>query len=108
MSERVKYLTPFVITLRDLSPRKQKQLMSCCNGQHIRAFQEVALNLVKGTVELTPDQLKICQKWHKPIKVLARKDYSLKDKKRLLVQKGGFLGAILPIIASVLGSVLSS
>jgi NAD dependent epimerase/dehydratase family enzyme len=107
MSQRVKRLTPYVLTLKELKPKQRKQLVGFCSGEQLRAFEELALNIVKNTTPLSDDQIEVCRKWKKPLKQLAQRKHSIKAK-RALLQKGGFLGAILPILASVLGSVIGS
>lgn len=108
MSEKVKNLVPYLITLKSLKPKNRKQLLAACNKDQLRAFEEIAINLVKNTTNLTPAQLKICRKYRGPLKTLAAvKGQSDKSKRCLLVQKGGFVGALLPVIASVLGGVLA-
>ena len=107
MSDLTKQLTPFIITLSDLKPQQRRKFLESCNNKHIRGLEEVCLNICKNSVPLNEDQLKTCKKWRKKIRLLALKRYPLKKKKELLVQRGGFLPALLPVIASVLGAVLS-
>ena len=106
MSENVRQLAPMVITLKSLKPKQRKVMVDFLNRDHLRGLSEVAVNIVKSTVELTPEQLQLCRRWRKPLKLLALKRYPVKEKKRLL-QKGGFLGAFLPVLASVLGAVIN-
>ena len=106
MSENVRHLTPVIITLRSLKPKQRKVLINYMNKEHMKGLTEVAVNLVKISIELTPEQLKICRRWSKPIKQLALKRLPLKKKKEVL-QAGGFLGALLPVLASVLSTVFN-
>ena len=107
MSERVKKLTPFVLTLRSLKPKQRKILLSYSTKDQIRGIEEIALNIIKNNTPLKPAELEVCRRWRKPLKMLALKRYPIKAKKDIL-QQGGFLGAILPILASVLGSVIGN
>ncbi len=106
MSESVRQLVPAVIFLRSMKPKQRKQLIGHLNKNHLRGLTETAVNIVKGTVALKEDQVKICRRWRKPLKLLALKRYPAKEKKKLL-QQGGFLGALLPVLASVLGAVIN-
>jgi hypothetical protein len=81
-------------------------MVNLASKDQLRGMEEVCVNIIKNTVPLTPEQELICKRWKKPLRLLALKRYPNKKKKELM-QKGGFLGAILPIIASVLGSVLA-
>jgi hypothetical protein len=105
MSERTQQLTPVVLTLKTLKPKQRKAMVNLLNPDHVKGFTEVAVNIVKNTVPLSHEHTETCKKWKKPLKSLALKG-SIKKKKKIL-QQGGFLGAILPILATVLGSVLN-
>ena len=98
---------PYVITLKGLKPSKQKILLDLVTKEQLRALEEVAVNIVKNTVTLSDDDARICRRWRRPLKLLALKRYPIKDKKQVL-QQGGFIGAILPILATVLSTLISS
>jgi hypothetical protein len=107
MSEKVERLAPFLITLMGLKPGQRKLLLKTCTTEQIKAFEEIAVNIVKNTRGLSPKQLEICRKHQRPLKLLALKRYPAKDKKAIL-QRGGFIGALLPILASVVGGIIGS
>ena len=106
MSDRVERLMPYVITLKGLKPSKRKVLLDLVTKEQLRALEEVAVNIVKNTVTLS-DDARICRRWRRPSKLLALKRYPIKEKKQVL-QQGGFIGAILPILATVLSTLISS
>ena len=106
MSDHVRQLTPVVITLRSLKPKQRKVVVDCLGRNHLKGLTEVAVNIVKSTVQLTPQELSTCRRWRKSLKLIALKRYPVKEKRKIL-QKGGFLGAILPVLASVLGAVIN-
>ena len=108
MSDSVRELTPFLLTLKSLKPSQRRAVLNCCNRKHLKGFSEVALNCVKNTTNLSPAELKTCQRWRKPLKLLALKRYPMKEKKQILLQKGGFLAAIIPVLASVISSAVAS
>ena len=107
MSEKTDRLAPYLVTLKTLKPAQRRLLLKYCDKNHIRAFEEVALNIVKNTTELSDIDKRICQRWKKPLKLLALKKYPVKRKRQILLQKGGFFAALLPILASVVGAVIS-
>lgn len=107
ISERVQRLMPYVITLKSLKPSRRKVLLDLVSKDQIRALEEVAVNIVKNTVKLSESDARVCRRWRKPLKLLALKRYPAKDKKQIL-QQGGFFGAILPVIATVLSTLLSN
>ena len=105
--DRINNLVPYVITLKGLKPSKRKVLLDLANKEQVRAFEEVALNIFKNTVQLSEEDAKICRRWRKPLRLLALKRYPVKEKKQIL-QQGGFLGALLPVIATVLITLLNN
>ncbi|XP_055347694.1 baculoviral IAP repeat-containing protein 3-like [Paramacrobiotus metropolitanus] len=107
MSERVKALAPLVITLQSLKPKQRKVLMGYLSKSQLKAMEEVAVNIVKNTVELSPAHLDKCKRHRKALKLIALRRYPLKEKRKIL-QRGGFIGAILPVIAGVLTSLIGN
>jgi len=65
---------------------------------------ECAKNIIKGNVALTKAQRERIHKRKQSFRKLALKKTSLKEKRRI-VQRGGFLGALLGPIISALGSL---
>ncbi len=76
----------------------------------IKILCNACLNASCGQVKLTPSQKKILNKYKNPISKLATKGPSIKQKRRVLVQKGGaiFLPILLSAVLSTLGSALFS
>lgn len=70
----------------------------------VRCICECALNVLHGNVHLKNTHKKQLKRYAKVLRYLANKNDSLKNKKRLIVQRGGFLPLLL---APVLGTVLS-
>jgi hypothetical protein len=102
--DRLRELAPLVATLESLKPKQRRQLLENCNKKHLKGFEEVCCNICKNpSLRLTQKQLLVCKKWRKPIKLLALRKHPLKAKKQILLQKGGFIGALIPLIATALG-----
>jgi hypothetical protein len=107
MSERVKRLAPYLITLKSLKPKQRNFLLANCTKEQLKAFEEIAVNLVKNTPQLSAGDLSICKRFRIPLKKLAQPRLPARSKKDLLIQKGGFFAALLPILASVVGGLLA-
>ena len=107
MSDKVEKLVPYVITLKGLRFSQRRALLAMTSKQQIKAMEEVAVNIVKNTVSLSEDDTKICRRWRKPLRLLALKRYPVKEKRKIL-QQGGFIGAILPVLAPVLTTLITS
>jgi lipoate synthase len=82
----------------------RRKLIKNCDKQLIDCFCECCKNVLKGNVELNSRQLKRLRREKNNLRALALKKTSLK-KKRKILQKGGFLGALIPPVLSVLGSL---
>jgi hypothetical protein len=108
MSEKIDRIAPFLLTLKSLKPKQRRSLLETCTREQLKAFEEIAVNLVKNTQGLTPEQLKICKRYRRPLKLLAEGKKSARAKKGVLLQKGGFFAALLPILASVVGGIIGS
>ncbi len=108
MSEKTKKLRKTFEKVRLLSlatPHVRKQLVHEGGKDLINCVSECCVNILKGNVPLTSKQKKILCNHKTKLRTLAQKKVSLKKKKEI-IQKGGFLGAILAPVASVLGSLL--
>ena len=74
-----------------------------------KALSEIATNQKKGNIKLDNKQTKKLNRHSKTLKNLCcKKDkLSLKKRKKLVVQSGGFLPILIPTVAAILGSILN-
>ena len=107
MSEKTDRLAPYLVTLKSLKPAQRRLLLKYCDKNHIRAFEQVASNIVENTTQLSDIDERICQRWKKLLKLLALKKYPVKREREILLQKGEFFAVLLPISALVVGTVIS-
>ena len=77
-----------------------------CNRDFVCCITECVKNLLKGNVPLNSDQKKKLSSKKKVLRQFALKNTSLR-KKQKLIQSGGFLGALLGPIISVLGGLFN-
>jgi hypothetical protein len=76
------------------SPRHSRQL--------VQSISECAANVLKGNVGLTANQKRKLNRHKEGVRSVAKKSTPL-TKKRRIIQRGGFLGALLgPLLGSVL------
>ena len=101
MSERMRKYLPTLKRIHRLGENAKKKLIKDC----YRHFCECSKNILKGNVPLKERQLKKLRREKKNLRALALKKTSLKAKRKIL-QKGGFIGAILPPVLTVLSSLL--
>ena len=71
------------------------------------AVCECVLNVTNGNVTITKEDFIKLKKFNKYFKKLLKK-YSLKTKKKYLIQRGGFLQILIPALLTSLATVASS
>ena len=82
--------------------KRRKQIVDSARPDDIQAVSECAINLLKNNIPLSDKNYKKFYKCKHDIRKLARKRTSLKRKKLIIHQKGGFLQYLIPVaIASV-------
>ena len=107
MSKRLHRHVNLIRTLHKASPATRKSLLKKhCDGEFVCCITECVRNLLKGNVPLNPAQKKKLAAKKNILRQLALKNTSLR-KKRKLIQSGGFLGALLGPIISVLGGLFN-
>ena len=105
--EKVRKQLPFLKFLRSLHKKQQKQIIETGDANLIKVLSSIALNLLKGNVRLTQTQIKKLKPFRKDLIFLGRKTPSIKQKK-LKIQKGGFLGAVLGLLPSVIAAIVAA
>jgi len=109
MSQRLEKYSTYLRKLHKANNRDRKKMLKKLKGdkEFVKCLCECAKNIIKGNVKLTDAQKqKICRR-KQSFRKLALKKTSLREKQKI-VQSGGFLGALLGPIVSVLGSIFNS
>lgn len=101
-----KYL-PVLKRINRLADKTKRQYVKKCNREFLDCLSECAKNVLRGNVPLSTRQSARLRRNKNDLRLLSVKKTSLR-KKRQIVQKGGFLTALLPPILSLLGGALSS
>jgi hypothetical protein len=84
--------------------KDRKVFLEKGSDEFIKAIIEILLNVLKGNVSVSDKIKKQLKKYKRILRALICPKVSLKAKRRVLIQKGGFLNIILP---AVIGGVLS-
>ena len=106
MSKRVKKHLPLLKMLCHANHNVAKAVMKTAPQDVLKAVCECAVNVLKGNVPLTSGQKNALRKHKKGLRELVQKKTTQKRRKQI-IQKGGFLGALLKPVLGVLGGLLS-
>ena len=105
---RFKDNAPFFTFLATLPAHRQKSLIKGADKEILLALSEIALNLMRRKVSFTEQEKKKLRPYEKQIYDLSLRKHNL-TKRKAIVQKGGFLGALLGTVLPVLvSSILSA
>jgi hypothetical protein len=97
--------TTLLRRLHKASVKERKNLLKHnCDKAFVECISECCKNLLKGNIPLKKSQLINLRRHKRSIRTLSLKKPALKYKKKI-IQKGGFLGALLGPIVSILGGL---
>lgn len=106
MSRRIKKYKHHIKFLSVCDHKTCKDLISKSNKQLIDCICECALNVLHGTVPLTPQEKSKLSPHKFQLRKLTAKSSSLAEKKRIIQKGNGFLPLLLGPVISALGSLL--
>ena len=90
------------------NPTKRNKLIDVADTSEIRAVSECIKNILEGNVPLSKKHLNQMKRHKLLLRSLAKRCYPVKKKKTILKQKGGFIGALIPMAISALSGMLPS
>lgn len=98
--QRLKSKKHFLHVLKNATPQVRKTILQGADDSLIKAILECILNTLNGNHKVSSSiKNKLC-KYKKCLRQLSNPKYSIKKKRKLLVQHGGFLGALLTSLLS--------
>ncbi len=107
MSLNVRNHADFLKVLAHCSAKQRKAILHNVSPKLLKCLCECSLNILKGNVKLTLSQKRHLSRHKQMLRTLADRKTPVKKKKQLLVQKGGFLPALLtPILTTLAGLFL--
>ena len=108
MSDRTLKYLPILKRIQRLGEKAKKQFIKKCDNEFIDCVSECTKNVIKSNVPLKPTQLRRLRRERSNVFLMpvltGIKKTSLK--KIRILQKGGFLGALLPPVLGVPCSLL--
>ena len=105
MSRRVKKYLPVLKRINKLGDKAKRDFVRKCDREFPECISECAKNVLNGNVPLNDRQKTKLRRSRNDLRALSVKKTSLRKKRRIL-QKGGFLTALLPPILGVLANLL--
>ena len=91
--------------LNDATPQGRRALLTSADDDLIKAIVECAINTLNGYNKLTKEDKGKLSKYKNSLRALENPKISFKSKRKLLVQKEGF---IVPLLTSILSGVIGS
>ena len=88
----------FLKSLAKASRQRRKSLLKLATPTQLKALQEISFNVAKNTVPLKKCQIKkiIRGGYKKALIACAKRKGSLEAKRKIFMQRGGFLQYIIP------------
>jgi len=105
MSSRVRKYLPVLKRINKLCDKAKRDYVRKCDKEFLDCISECSKNVLKGSVPLTVRQKTKLRRRRNDLRALSAKKTALRKKRRIL-QKGGFLGALLPPVLGVLANLL--
>ena len=96
-----------VMAMMQATPQTRRYLVKDSPSEVIRCVSECCHNVLKGNVHLSSAQKKKLYPSRQHLRRLASKSISVKKKKQILNQKGGFLSLLAPALLPLLGKAVS-
>ena len=95
-----------VMAMMQATPQTRKKLVKDSPSEVIRCDPECCHNVLKGNVHLPSAQKKKLYPSRQHLRRLTSKSISVKKKKQILNQKGGFLSLFAPALLPLLGKAV--
>ena len=111
MSSRIKGQWHILKALQKGTTKQRRAILATCDNKLLLALCEILSNVLSGTIKLSPSVKSKLKKFGTLIRKVADKKVKNSVKKKILVQKGGFLPLVLApalsLAATLLGEVIT-
>lgn len=84
---------------------RRNKLIDIAENSELKAISECVQNILRGTVPISKKQLNSLKRHRHALRNLAKRQFSAKKKKDILKQKGGIIGALLPLAIKAIGGL---
>jgi len=104
--KRIKSNFHSVHALEDVRPKLRRVIIANSDKELLTSISECALNVLKGNVKLSVCKKRKLRKFRRQLRTVVDKHVPLARKKKLIIQRGGFLvpllSAVLPTLATLI------
>lgn len=104
ISRRVQQYAPTLHALARTTEALRRETMQTAKKELVMVLVECAQNVLMGNIRLDPSEVRQLRQYKSSIEKLVKKKTSI-SQRRLILQKGGFLGLILRPLLSMLGGL---
>lgn len=104
--QRLKQNITYIDVLSKAKPKQRVAILQNADKELILCLCECALNILNGNVPLKQHDFDKLRKHQTQLRNLAVPKASLKDRRDILMQQGGFLPALLAPILGIAGQLL--
>ena len=94
----------FLKSLVKTSPQKRNRIIKGATAEQLKSIQEAILNVANNNIPISPCLFKKLKPYKQVIKKIAYSKPSCVTTRKLLCQRGGFIGALIPTVLSFLAS----
>ena len=106
-AERLRRNYKLLKLLKKSKKVQRRKLLETANKDLILCLCDCANNILKGNVNLKPKETHRLKRHKATLRTLATSSKNVNKKRKLLIQKGGFLPMLLAPILSVAGGLVS-
>lgn len=95
--------------LKTSNKKLRGSVLKTCNDDAIKAIVEIIINTLNGNNKISKHVLTRLKKHKSILRTLACSRKSLKAKRKILIQKGGFLPVLIgTVLSGIIGKLISS
>ena len=101
-NEKMRRYASTLLMLQNANPKVKRMVIHKAGKELMNCLCECGRNILKGTVPISKAQLHDLKRYEKHLRCIDKKSVSI-EKKKLILQKGGFLGTFLkPLVGMLL------
>lgn len=93
--------------VKETNSKNRVKLLKRVEDCVINAISEIAKNCLSGNIPLSEEDFKNLSKYHNILRKISQKS-SVKNRRKLIVQSGGFIDTLIPSALCLLSSVIKN